>query len=105
MLDAHASSGDFTIKGKTKNNYLYCHGTAFIHCEEFSSNYLGVTNNSTGNFTQGNNFSIPNLQVAAALNTIQTSAALDKGELHGRTRPESESFRQKEKRLGMGNGR
>lgn len=50
MLDAHAATGDFIYVGNVKNNYLYCHGTAFINCENLKSNYLGVTHQSTGDF-------------------------------------------------------
>ncbi len=50
MLDAHATTGDFTYIGNAVANYLYCHGTAFINCENLQSGYLGVTHNSTGDF-------------------------------------------------------
>ncbi len=50
ILDIHAGTGDFTYYGKVSNNYLYCHGTAYVDCRNLSSTYSGINHQTTGDF-------------------------------------------------------
>lgn len=48
MLKVNAGTGKFTFKGKTKNSYIYSHGTAFIYEDELEAESSHINNLSSG---------------------------------------------------------
>jgi len=44
----HAGTGDFTLRGNTKNNFIYSNGNSYIFTDNLECNYSFLSNTSTG---------------------------------------------------------